>query len=266
EKLYEQAKRQMASTSFTDHQAALDGPVKQYLARYGSVPGDMTEQMKRWSEDVQVEEKEDLIARYLNKKGAAIKFNVPEEDRDGCNGADDELEGNLTAARKRWEEIEKNNAQAPWRLTAGRRLRALDAVDSQDQRWRETLGIMAGNSREPEMSDLERDAFRAYRAEHLGDPYQKEGEDPDADKALAYQLYENVREHAKKEPDKRFWFLVAAKGARDLKDSKGSDPDKVKKERKAMVERAVTAARELASTNVEAAGLTCMNRIAGSGK
>jgi hypothetical protein len=263
EKLYERAKHQMASTNHDDHLAALGGPIKEYLARYGSVPGDMTEQVKRWDEEAKVEEKEDLLARYLSKKGSALKFTPQDDDQAAAFGAvDAEDEGNLVEARRRWKKMQEAHGQNPWGLTAGRHLLALEAVESRDQRWQEVLKIMTVNGREPEMSELERDAFRAYRAEHLGEPYQEEGKPMDSDRQLALRLYKKVKDEAKKNPDHRLLLLVAAKKAHDLENAGVPDAEKAEQNRKEMVERAVAAAQKFALKRPDDSRAICMDVVA----
>ncbi len=238
-KLYARAKTLMESSDHEEHTKALDGPITQYLTHYDKVPGEQTEQVRRWADDVRVEQKEDLISHYLAKKGKHMDVN-DEWEAAAFKAADAEMDGNLSSARRQWEDILEKQGQAPWGLTAGRHVQAIEAVDRQDDRWRQMLDALRTNGREPKLPSLEQDAFRAYRAEHLGEPYAEKEKKPDADLPLARQIYDDVRERAEKQPDQRLWFLLAARKARDLKEEKSPDAEKVRDDRKAMVGRAVT--------------------------
>jgi serine/threonine-protein kinase len=249
EKLYERATPLMASADHADHQTALDGPITEYLARYGERPGEQTDQMRRWAEDARVEKCEDLIAHYLQKKGAALKFAAQSATEEAAfKAVDDEADGRLADARRKWLTIRDAHGNDEWGLTAARRLGTLDAVDGQDKAWEQKLKEMQVNGREPNLPPLATEAFRAYRAEHLGEVAgttagaSVESKDATADWWAAHAIYDEVKQKAKGDSGQRFWFLLAAKKSSAL-ESKVRDKKGDEKDRQRHVAAVVEAAR-----------------------
>jgi predicted Ser/Thr protein kinase len=257
EKLLAEAGTLMKSANLEDHEKAVDGPIKQFLARFPDREG--AQQMRTWAEDVSVEQCEDLISRYQQKKGAAIKFEAQDETQKAAFEAmDEEDEGKLSAARKKWQTIQDTHGKDGWGFTAGRHLSILGEVDKQEEKWNYLLDDkILLNGHEIDMEPLPQQAFRAYRAEHFGAAYENL---QDADVPLAIKIYESIKDQAKKQPGQRFWFLLSAKKLGELKPP--SDLKKVDEERKEAVTRAVGIAKEQERDNARKARLIAMNVVA----
>jgi serine/threonine-protein kinase len=261
EKLYEQAKSLMESSSPDDHQAAADGPIKQYLKHYADRPGEQTEKMKRWSEDVPVEVKESLLNLYLKKKAAKFAFESQNDtEADAFKAVDNEFDGKVSDARARWQEIQKMHGSDPWALTAVRRQQALDRVDAKDAEWQKLREDIKFKGREPALDYPEKEAFRAYRAQHLVEDGQ--GKVLIADLPLAHDAFddvkraafEDIRSDSKKIPDARFWLVLGAKKAVETEPGARVVTEK-EQERKKVALRALDAAKALADRFVEARGI-----------
>jgi serine/threonine-protein kinase len=258
EKLREQAKTLLESSNHEDHVAALEGPIKTYLASYSNRPGPQLDEIRQWKEDVQAEQCEDILERYASKRGAAIKFESQNEtEKIAFKAVDDESEGRLENARSGWESIQKSHGNDEWGITASRRLGLLAEVDNVEKRWNTILEEVRIRGLEPELDSLDRDVLRGFRAEHFGDLYQ-EPRDNDID--LAQRIYKELKDNSQKTFMRRAVLLFAAKKADKLKAA--SDSTKAAEDRKAAVTRALATAKAIMNNNDREARLIAMNVVA----
>jgi eukaryotic-like serine/threonine-protein kinase len=249
EKLYAQAKVLMESSDHEDHTKAAEGPIKQFLARFADRPGEQTEQMKRWSDDAAVEQCEDLIARYRQKKGARLSFEAQDKTQEmAFKAVDEEEDGALPEAREKWKAIQKEHGKEMWGVTAARRLAMLDAVDNKDKDWQQVLEQMKFNGQEVELSSPEKEAFIAYRAEHLR---QGEGKPDKADWPLVHDTYKAIHSGAKDDPSKHFWSVLAAKKIHES-EARARDVKEPEQERKELVSSVIEAAKSYDVTSTQA--------------
>jgi serine/threonine-protein kinase len=263
EKLYEQADQLMASKNSEDHEKAFEGPIKTYLAHYANRPGDQTEKIKSWNADAQVKQCQDLIDRYVSKKGSALKFEAQDDSQKAAfKAVDDELDGNLADAKSRWEKIQEALGSDPWGLTAGRHVAELNDVDNREKEWMELWKKMYFKDQEPaKLSPVERKMFRAYRAEHFAGHISEVVPDG-ADLPAAYRIYQDVKEEAQKERDQRTWLLLAAKKVKELKSKLPADEKKTAEHRREVVAGAVEFAKKSKVDAQRAACLTALDVVA----
>jgi hypothetical protein len=262
EKLYAQAKEGMDSSNPEEHEKALEGPIKQYLARYSERQGEQTDQIKTWARKVGVEQCEATIDGFLAKseKKRSIVTDSAEDKTLATvyKALKDEWDGNLEEATKKWEAIRSAEKEEPWGLTAGVRVAMLQGVNDQDKTWDEIYQGSVGRCKEPELQPLQARAFRAYRAEHLGERYKNPD---DADLPLAYQIYEDITKEPQNGDDppwilkkeNQYWYLVAAKKARELKRLLPASQSP-KEDRRERVARALDAAQQQPLKRSTAAG------------
>jgi hypothetical protein len=261
DKLYEQAKVLMESSNHDDHSTALDGPIALFLKHHGNRPGKQLEDIQHWAAAVPIEQCEDLMEGYLKKKGSAIKYQVQNDTEEAAFKAlDQELEGDLSDAKKGWENIQKAHGDDRWGVTAKRRLGLIAAAEDQEKVWDKELNEnMLYYGQEPDWDEKDRKAFRAYRAEHFGDVY---GEKNDEDIDLAHTLYAKlVKENFQKTLMRQPTALLAAKKSRTLKPPVKESAE-VDAQRKEAVTRALLASRNLIRKDGRRARLIAMNIVA----
>lgn len=249
EKLYGDAQELMASNSYDKHAEALAGPIKRYLAAYGSVPGEQTDKMRHWADDASAEACEVKLYKYLAITKAKTMYGDEDLPPGTLKALDDESEGKLANAAKRWREIAGGKLDASWALTVTRRLDLLRQVEARDDEWKMLVKSSVDSGREPELPPLGQKAFVAYRAEHLGERYDTA---KDADLSLAYQLYDEIAKEyhsfyqtVSEEPLKlkdEGWYILAVKKVAELKPD--LPPSWTAADRKKLVARAVAAAQD----------------------
>jgi serine/threonine-protein kinase len=250
EKFYEDAEKLMKSSSYDDHATALEQPIKKYLRYYGDRPGEQTEQVKKWKDQASVEDCEIKLYKFLKLSNNRMYDDegLPKGTLDALK---DEQAGDLVSAIRRWREIAKSDPDASWALTVAGRLNLLEQAKTWDEEWKKLVETSVNSGREPEQADLPKRAFRAYRAEHLGERYDQP---EDVDLSLAYQIYEDIAKDAQgyyqklaESPQKKAdegWYILAANKKHELKSQVAKIPDAAQK-REEIVARAVAKAKEM---------------------
>jgi serine/threonine-protein kinase len=232
DKLYQQAKRAMESK---DPESARK-PIQDYLARYGGVPGEKTDQVRKWAEDLDVAYAETLLGNHMRwvRGGRTLgKVEAKSEGQEKAfRAAEYEAEGERTRALKLWRQVRELEQSTNWGTLAGRHvqlLEALPALDNQLARHDESLQ----KGQEPDLGDAEQDAYRGLRYVRVGDL------------AAARQQFEGLRDRLAKEtdPSARPWYLFAAWKARELKEALARKPQD-EKDRKERVQALVETARQ----------------------
>ncbi len=230
EKLYKEAERLMASSKPENHDRAREGPIKEYLRRYGSRPGEQTEQIHKWADDYDMAHYERLLARYVHhektKKGLAVDAqNKGEEIAFKAALAEDN--GDADKAREDWK-LAAEEGPAAIGVLAGRHLQRLDAVAAREKSLQSLREKAVEDRKEPAgLDDLSRQALLALRQERLGDQVGMDVKKTGGDPAGAYRRYVELRNAAagSDTEENRFWTLYAAVKARKLNDYLMANPD-----------------------------------------
>jgi serine/threonine-protein kinase len=232
DKLYQQAQRLMSSPSYEDHEKARAGPIKQYLAHYPDRPGEKTKQIQDWSNQVDLEECEQLLLKYQRKRNSALPFQAqsPVEEQ-AFKATDAEDAGDTAGARKRWEEIRQVQGPHRWGQLADQRLQRINALQAHEERLQSLLDGVPKFRQEPKVEGLEQQAFTAARYERFGDLFR------------ARQRFEDLKTEAGKKPEDHAWYLLAAKKGRELKEKLRGQEDK-DEDRRRRVEEALARARK----------------------
>jgi serine/threonine-protein kinase len=205
-RLYKRAEKLMASADFEKHEEALDGPIKEYLTRYGSRDDSMTRQVRAWADDTEVRQCENLVQKYLDKERSksVIKFHAQGETQElAFAAAKAEDDGAAEKAADLWRKV-KEKGEHGWGLVADRHLADLDALPKIAAGFEPWYTQSRDSGREPELPDADRKAFLAWRAEHLGD------------RRLARKLFAAIKTESEKEPARHRLYLFAAWRGKEL--------------------------------------------------
>jgi serine/threonine-protein kinase len=233
EKLHAQAKKLMTSDREDDWDRGRDGPVKDFLARFGQANDEKTKKLaaevQQWADAYDIRRHEQLMDRYVRhetqKKGLAVEAQSAEE-KQTFDAALAEYEGNRDKAVKLWQQVLQDGT-ARMMLVARKHLDMLAEIDrTEDRLWDLRTSVVRNQRTEPQLDDLERQAFLAVRQERLGDL------------AGAQRRYQRLRDAARKDAAQHFWSLFAAARSRKLKDRLSEKPQD-DKARLAVVEKVV---------------------------
>src|SRR5262249_13655108 len=137
ESLYKRAEKLMASDKEESWQKAREGPIAEYLRRYGARPGAQTEQVRKWADDWDVAQKEKLLERHIHRErtGRGLKVEAQTDaEKAAFKAAQLEDDGDGEGAIKLWQEVAKREGTAPWGLLAARHVGNLPAYS---QTWQD---------------------------------------------------------------------------------------------------------------------------------
>jgi serine/threonine-protein kinase len=215
--LYQQAEKLMKSPNFEDHEKALDGPIKEYLRRYGSRGDQQAKTVQGWAEETENTQKEKFLQNYLQKKSGAFKINPQDKMEDlAFTAAVAEDDGNRDKARAKWEELKQQDSPI-WGRVADKHLREFQSFDQIDAECKKLYDRIHDFGAEEKFPEPQQQIFIAWRAEHFGDHL------------LARSKFQKFKETVGKEPDTpRPLYLYAAWRNKELADNKQSK-DNVKK-------------------------------------
>jgi serine/threonine-protein kinase len=222
--LYQQAKKLMDSSNFEDHEKALDGPIKEYLRRYGNRGDQQAKTVQGWAEETENTQKEQLLQNYLQKERSASAFKLkPNDKREELAFAavSAEDEGNRETARGKWEEI-KQEGSPIWGRVADKHLRELQSFDQIDAECKKLYDRIHDFGSEEKFPEPQQQIFLAWRAEQFGDH------------RLARSMFQKFKDAEGKKPDTpRPLYLYAAWKNKELADNQQSkeNVEKMVKER-----------------------------------
>jgi serine/threonine-protein kinase len=209
EALYKRAEKLMTSGDPDRRDRGRDGPVREYLQRYGSRASPMTEQVRKWADDYDVERYEKILERHVRWVKNDKRGLHPEAKGEGqelaFKAAVAESAGDGAEAAKLWKEVVEKDPSGIGVL-AQRHLEVLDTIAATETKLLKLRDDVRLNRAEPELDSFQRSAFLALRQERLGD------------RAGAAKRFEQLHETAVKE-EQRFWQLFAAIKSKQLKDS-----------------------------------------------
>jgi serine/threonine-protein kinase len=218
--LYQQAKKLMDSPNFEDHEKALDGPIKEYLRRYGNREDQQAKTVQEWNDGVAIQQKERLLYNYLQKEHskAVFKFQADSKtEKEAFDAAKAEDDGDRKEAINHWKTIEQSGSRT-WEMVAKKHLGELMALEKIDGDCEEIHKRIYNSGEEQKLPDRRlQQAFLAWRAGKFGDHRQ------------ARALFKALQEEAFKEPDGlRPLYLYAAWKIKESP-NKGQSEEDVKK-------------------------------------
>src|SRR5262249_17906967 len=135
ERLYRSIELLMTSKELKDKRTAMDGPVRDYLRRFGSEDTEKVKQVRRWMEEASLELAEQDL-EDLKKRTKIIDVSkmddLPESGKLALRASKEEDEGNLDGARRIWDTIISEHAREAgnWDELAKRRQEQYQKVDA----------------------------------------------------------------------------------------------------------------------------------------
>jgi serine/threonine-protein kinase len=216
--LYRQAERLWTSAKPENRDRAREGPIRDYLRRFGDQNDEKTKQVRAWAEEYDVADYETKMDRYVRRqiKGVGLAVEARDDaEKMAFEAAWAEHNGDRDRATKLWQQILKDEGPAGLGLVARKHLNLLGRIDIEESRllglWKD---IRAQKTEPSGLNELEKHAFLALRYEQVGDV------------PAARAQWELLREAAAKDPTQRFWVLFAVVKKRQLKDKPTRIPDK----------------------------------------
>jgi serine/threonine-protein kinase len=252
EELYAEAKRAWDSGDAEKREEAADPPsgaIHRYLARYGDRDDEMTRAVRGWADEVARDQRERSLG---NRMRASI---TPDDERETAAQAAlrHEEAGEFAQAVESWKGLLKYKAEPKrdvrvYGLLAEKRLRELAAVDERLAQLHRKADLVRAGAEPPPEAEPEAGAVEALRLEKLGDV------------GLAHRRWQAIKVRSEKDPERRAWFLLAARQAEELK---GKVPDDDVKARVKLVEDRLEEATALgAAGKLPEAALLCREIVA----
>jgi serine/threonine-protein kinase len=221
--LFDKAQALMKSTDPDDWSQAREGPIADYLRRFGEASDEQGKQIQRWADQIDLEEKERQLRNRMRMKmtpeGAA--------ERLAQSAVHSEQAGELDLAAESWAKVkEAEEAKAPdgraWQLLADRRLETLQEVARREEVLKARLDQSHRGDNLPGLTDrTEQQAFHAVRAELFGDLL------------MAYSSWKKMSEASEANP---IWRLLGLKKVSELRSKRPRGTDEVQY-RQALVEQ-----------------------------
>lgn len=230
ESLYQEADALMKAGSEADRKAAREGPIRDFLTYHPT--HEKATQVQSWANQYDFDLRDRQMHNRRDRK-FAVTGNDAKEEQLARDALDAEDIGKLKDAAKLWEELAKKKGNADpdlhaWGLVGERYAKALTEID--------TLYAQLKARKDDKGSDeLETLALAATRAEYLRDKalddaeQAKKMEDDEREKmareeagkqlAEASRKWEDLR-RAANNPERRRWYLLAAKRMQELRDVK----------------------------------------------
>jgi serine/threonine-protein kinase len=201
EALYAEAAKRIEGGTLEDFKAARE-PISQFLGHYGD--HSKAPEVERWRDQAEVE-----ILEHQTKRRYGMQF-APDGavETSVFEGIDEEQAGKLADAAQRWRDLIKLKSdpeQRPWGLLAERYLGELKAVDEL------AIKLQAKINQE---KTFEKRIEGDTKEESLALEAMRQEEAEDLDKAGA--LWNELKEHAVRQPELRRWYLMAARKTRDV--------------------------------------------------
>jgi eukaryotic-like serine/threonine-protein kinase len=218
DQLYKQAEPLMLSSDPDEWEKANDphdGPLTLYFRYYGKRDDEQAKKVREWSDKVEVYDRERLLERMLDARTGRSAHSVepqPGVQKTALDAAGAENDGDLTRARKLWEEAQqKYRDERAWSLIADRRLKEIKEAEELSARFDYLLKsrgeLHAG-------TDTERLAAEGLKCER----------DAGKDRDRVRDCWEKMRKRYQDDDEHRVLFLLAGKRARDI-DRKPEKPE-----------------------------------------
>jgi eukaryotic-like serine/threonine-protein kinase len=218
DKLYQQAKEIMDSSDLEKQANAIEpnGVIGKYITLYGKVDNEQSKEVRGWRTQIQVDQNEGLLGRHMQRVREKALFAQLQPEgptqEDAFKAVEAEERGERKRAIERWQAVKDREVDSSWALIADKHLAEWNAVDQINAKdFPQRYERIHNTGEEPTLSDdTQREAFRAWRAEHS----------EVGDSGFAKTLYKSLWERLEKEPGLRQgWYLFAAWRKRELEDS-----------------------------------------------
>jgi hypothetical protein len=230
DKMYEQAQKAWKSddSEVRDQAIESNGAIRKYLKEYGNANDERAREVRGWDEAIRIEQKERLIARYLQKERSKspLKFEAQDKAEEAAfAAAKAEDEGSRNAAITHWQRAKQEGSSA-WGLVADRHLGELERIEQMDKQFDQLhKQIRIAGKDEPLPDTLQQQAFLAWRAEHS----------LVEDSGLAHKLLDALKEKTIDKPSAHVLYLYATCNGKRLADAK-QDKKEVEKEVRAKLQ------------------------------
>lgn len=249
EELFARAQKLMAKSDFDDRLKAREGPIKDYFHHYPNRNDMQATQMQEWADDVDRVWRERSLLKRMKMQMTA------ENDAEAKAHAAVRFEeaGDLTSARKDWQELEKYKSEKnpelrPWGLLAVQRIIKLNEVDDLDRQLNQVVEPARVRGEEVKIDrEPEKRAALALHFELFGDY------------ATALNRWRNIKESTQTNSDQRPWFLLAARKTKEMQ-------EKDKKPAKELIQQQLESASMLGPEKTREAVLICRDVITLYGK
>jgi len=201
--LFDQAQRLVDAGKLDE---AYEGPISDYLRRYGKEDTPHSKQMRDWAEQHQIARLHGFIERHIRhqREGKGLAVDGNERQKQAYAAGLAEYDGDLSTARSLWSDLREGNDEVA--ATARYHLRLLDEVQREEARMLERQLATRDKRGEIELDALTREAFTAWRQERLGD------------RVGAARRWEKLRDDARPQEKARLWALLAAGHLRALRE------------------------------------------------
>jgi serine/threonine-protein kinase len=214
--LYHQAEKLMTSEDLEDHQKANDtnGPLAQYLKYYGKRDDVQANKVHDWVNTAEREYCEkilDLLVRSQTGRKTGLKRTADTDvEKLALSAALAEEEGDHEKARAAWlslkQQAAKESADRPWGLLAEKKVKDLNVVEGYARELAKRIEVTQRTKEEFKIQgDIER--------ELLLDAIQTEIAN---DGIKAREAWRAVKKKLETDPDRRKWFLLAARRVFEL--------------------------------------------------
>jgi serine/threonine-protein kinase len=208
ETLYERAAKLMKSSDTDDWETARDGPIAEYLDRYGHDNSKTTRQVQDWADMVDI-----LVAeRHLSKPYWRSNANTPEEKRAG-NATVHEERDEYLEAKDDWQELAKAKdtiaeVDRPYILVAEHHL---DQMEKSEAKEAELASRLALSNETPDFSRFDDEiellaAEAIWKSKHCvtSDDFRK-----------AQEKWDDLKSKSSKK--ERLWQFMASRNKQSLK-------------------------------------------------
>ncbi len=210
EQLYKEAERQMppASKDPVAWEKARNGPIKEYLTRYGASTDAQAQKMREWQRFYDLYECGQIVQAALDRpKFAGEPKNDAEKDVFAAARA--EAAGNLGEAQKKWDEARTTWNEASgfhlWGLYAAQRLQPYKEMDDLESQLIQVSKTMFDTEKDPGLQGVQKLALDAQRYEDIGDAFN------------ASERYKEIRDKTKDDAERKSLYLLSLKKIDSLK-------------------------------------------------
>jgi serine/threonine-protein kinase len=224
DKLYEQAKKAWESRDAEVRDQAIEpnGAIGRYIKHYGSKNDDQAKEVRSWDEQINVEQKERLIDKYLQKlrSKSPLKFEAQgKAEEEAFAAAKAEEEGERAEADKHWRQVKEDGSRI-WGVVADRHLKDLAFLPDADKLFQQAHDAFSMGKEIPFRDPQQQKAFDAWRAEHS----------QLHDVRLAHSLLKSLKEEPIKDPKSRWLHVYTTCNYQRLDKMERKSEEEVKKD------------------------------------
>jgi serine/threonine-protein kinase len=209
---------------------AYEGPIADYLMRYGKQDTPLTKTIREWADQHRVARLQGFMDKHIRhqREGKGLAVDGNEREKQAYKAGLAEYDGDLSTARATWSDLREGSDAVA--ATAKHHLRLLEDISREDARMAQLRSATRDRRGEIDLDPLTREAFTAWRQENLGDL------------AGAARRYEKLRDEARGDgsPKARYWALYAAGRMRALREKLKLSPQ----EEKARVQTILSVAQQ----------------------